>query len=518
MNGRKMQKYVVMICLMAIILIMFPGCQKGKDGEKGIFGSSDKNELPEDTPWNHGYSAIMETDLGWYVTGLGEEMCLRYFDKETKNSIILCNKPECTHDGGNQCEATYQNLIVVNGCIYEGYLYILGWSGIEENDQTPSDGTNVVNLSLYRAALDGSSIDKVGTVFEVDNIQNQKVGRRTRGFFKYSDEEEDNSFIIHKGIAYVSYYLQLGGGSVGLRGGGLIKMDLSTGATKEIETVENLQQRPPALLSGTGDYVYYHRFDPKTRKVFWYRYVISEDKTENVDPRFDESEEKVFGKEFANLGAIPYFTESRSYWLARTYQEGEDGQLAVLAVDLETQKVIPEESFETQIPFAKRKYKFSPRSKGYYSMMHYDGKFFIGDMENVYVYDDKGNQAGEIAVPREKLNINDAEKQLRLEFKICNEKLYLIYGTSIDGAIHVSIDNYDQVLSCALSDVYQGRDNWMDVYRFQGKKTFKEYLMEQVERIINGIPEKYQNTGFVDQYREQLMGDLYKNYPEEFKE
>ena len=29
--------------------------------------------LPEDTPWNHGVSAIMETELGWYTTGIGED-------------------------------------------------------------------------------------------------------------------------------------------------------------------------------------------------------------------------------------------------------------------------------------------------------------------------------------------------------------------------------------------------------------------------------------------------------------
>ncbi|MBQ1849647.1 MAG: hypothetical protein II139_04700, partial [Lachnospiraceae bacterium] len=70
-------------------------------------GEKEKKDLPEDTPWNHGYNAIMETEDGYYSNDYGLRsstvkalQCLRYYEKESGNIILLCNKPECTHDGG----------------------------------------------------------------------------------------------------------------------------------------------------------------------------------------------------------------------------------------------------------------------------------------------------------------------------------------------------------------------------------------------------------------------------------
>ena len=515
---------LAMVTILCFVTLALGACTNTKKEENGqgekdsawdkvtkVF-QKDKSDGPEDTPWNHGTSAIMETELGWYTTGLGEEMCLRYYEKESGDTIVLCNKPECEHNGNDSCEATYHNLKVVNACLYEGSIYLLGWEGVVDDlyiNESKTVDTEIINYSLYRAALDGSAIDKVATIFETDNVQRQKTNpsRRVTGACWYTND--DASFIIHKGVAYVPLYIGLGNGSAGLRGAGFYKVDLSTGTVKEIEKYETLQSRPPAYLSGISDDIYYYRYDGAARKQLWYRYVISEDRVEAADPRLDKLADatEIFGKKLEALEARPSFTEDREYFLVRTYQEREPGQLAVLAFDAKTQELLPEESFETEIPFNRKKYSLDIRYRGYYSFLQYDGKFFIADVENIFVYDKAGKKAGEVAVPQEKLNWNDAERQIYLDFKICNEKLYLIYGNQY---IHYSFSgtgDYYRVLSCSLKDIYQEQGQWTDAYRFQGIMTWKEFLLEEIETESKGIQE----------LKDAKIQELKELYPELFE-
>ena len=490
-----MKHIVSSVVLTLGFCIFLSGCggKKGKD-------------LPEDTPWNHGISAIMETDLGWYTTGIGEELCLRYYDKESKDFIILCSKPECEHNCDEICEATYRNLKVVNAYIYEGYIYLLGWEGVcndlydlAERDIPETEIADRINLSLYRAALDGSAIDKVATVFETDNIQHQRVNRsrRTAGVLLF--EHDDTSFIIHKGVAYIPVYLMLGEGSKGLRGAGFYKVNLYTGTVKEIEKYETLQSRAPAFLSGVSDYVYYYRYDAGARRQLWYRYVISEDRVEAADPKFYKTEEQneIFGKSFIDLGAPAVFTEGREYFLVRSYQGKDAGTLSILAVDAKTQGILASESFETEIEFNARKYQFNPRENGYYSLMYYDEKLFISDMEKVYVYDLKGGKCGEVAVPHETLNWNDADKGIRLDFKISDGKLYLIYGS--DHVYSGGTGSYHRVLSYQLDAVYHEQGEWTNAYRMQGRETFKAYLM----KLADGRDTDWMRKYFSDEFKNE---------------
>ncbi|MBE5861892.1 MAG: hypothetical protein E7295_03465 [Lachnospiraceae bacterium] len=538
-NNRKAEKQrvyqrignLVMVTILCFVMLTLGACAKdagngtsSQGGEKDsawdkvtkVF-QKDKSNGPEDTPWNHGTSAIMETELGWYTAGLGEEMCLRYYEKESGNTIVLCNKPECEHNGNDSCEATYRNLKVINACLYEGYIYLTGWEGVVDdlfiNDSKTVD-TEIINYSLYRAALDGSAIDKVATIFETDNVQRQKTNpsRRVTGACWYTND--DASFIIHKGVAYVPLYIGLGDGSAGLRGAGFYKVDLSTGTVKEIEKYETLQSRPPAYLSGISDDIYYYRYDGAARKQLWYRYVISEDRVEAADPRLDKLADatEIFGKKLEALEARPSFTEDREYFLVRTYQEREAGQLAVLAFDAKTQELLPEESFETEIPFNRKKYSLDIRYRGYYSFLQYDGKFFIADMENIFVYDKAGKKAGEVAVPQEKLDWNEAERQIYLDFKICNEKLYLIYGNQISSVYYSGTGEYYRVLFCPIKDIYQVSGQWTDAYRFQGIMTWKECLLDMVERDVQRMQEEHRES-----YREYKLQELKDLYPELFE-
>ena len=246
----------ILAVLLVLGLALLGGCNSGTgSGDKGGITIGKSKELPEDTPWNHGLNAIMETEDGYYSNEYGLRsstlkalQCLRYYEKESGNTILLCNKPECTHDGGDTCEATYKNVIPGNTMLYDGSIYLLA---AEKN------GINV-SINLYRAALDGSAIDKVGTVISADNVENQEVAYspQTASLFTLN-QSVDYSFIIHKGYAYIPYYLRFGSGSKGLKGAGLMRMNLSNGETQELYKVETLVAGMPARVTAAGDFVYF---------------------------------------------------------------------------------------------------------------------------------------------------------------------------------------------------------------------------------------------------------------------
>jgi len=174
------RKVMLLIGICCVLLLV--GCQKEKGAtednpailETVLGGRQNEKGTTEDNPANHGAHAILETEDGYYYnmgynvyryegTELKERafniLCTRYHDKESGKVIVLCNKPECEHCGDNTCAATYKGVVVINSVLYEGQLYIYG---LEE------EGT-LLSLNLYRAAPDGSSMDKVGTVFEAVN-------------------------------------------------------------------------------------------------------------------------------------------------------------------------------------------------------------------------------------------------------------------------------------------------------------------------------------------------------------
>ena len=183
------------------------GSKEGvKDGWISSFVGGEANKHAEDTPWNHGMHAMMETENGYYssltTSNYQQRLCLRYYDKETGTTMLLCNKPECQHEGDEACEATYKGIRVINTALYEGAIYVLGaetWEG-------------TTGIYLYKAALDGSSIDKVGTVLSaplpIDESGNpQEVILKEADAYDEIFQDADYSFILHKGQAYIPYYL-----------------------------------------------------------------------------------------------------------------------------------------------------------------------------------------------------------------------------------------------------------------------------------------------------------------------
>ncbi|MBR6150375.1 MAG: hypothetical protein IKQ25_03770 [Lachnospiraceae bacterium] len=446
-----MKKRGLVFVIMAV-LMTFTACS-----------SKQKKEPSDDTPWNHGYHAIMETEEGYYtnqvypIRGTRTAQCLRYVEKNSKESIPLCNKPECDHVGGDKCEASYNNIEPLSTLLYDGAIYVLG---------VEYSGNNVA-INMYRGALDGSIMDKVGCVVQADNLREEEVYTRPiNSPYLLLWGVLDESFIIHRGYAYIPYFLQIGKGAKGVKGQGICRMNLSNGETEEIYQTVNLSEGIPLRVTGVGDYVYFliaaTGSSGKTK-----RYVISTKEVQNV----------VTTKENGKPGyEKPYFmfSEDRYYGLKRME---ESNQLSITAYDAQTMQEVKEESFVID--------DFS----GDYAMdlvdaFLYDGMFVLGTRAKACFYDKQGAFLGEMDVDGID-HFSDPDEHFFLEsYKICNGKLYFLYnnrsslwGGTIDVRDDVFFSNLIwQVYACPLEDIFQGRGEWEKAYSVEGRMTNDELM------------------------------------------
>lgn len=246
------------------VIMLFSGCSK-KD--------TVSSELPEDTPWNSGMNAILETDSGYYIYN-GDIIFLRYHDKASGKEIMLCDKPECAHDGSDSCTATYRMLRTGrNAVLYDGYLYFYAVSGDGEKAE----------VVLYKASPDGSSLDRVGVIYSC-SLNGHTEELRTVG-----------ELIIHKGYAFINYNLEtVNGGYGNFFGAGFSKMDIRTGKSERILFTDDFFEESIYQLNwygadncmfGSGDYVYYNNPSKGASRI-----NIFDSTTEVLRPECDYSD------------------------------------------------------------------------------------------------------------------------------------------------------------------------------------------------------------------------------------
>jgi len=424
----------------------------------GMEEKAGSGESPEDEPWNHGSYAIMETEAGYYSTL--ENVSLRYYDKATGVSMLLCDKPQCQHQGDDACEATYKKIQVVNACLYEGEIIL---EGVEKEQST-------VSLNLYRAALDGSRIDKIGCVISAENLKEEEVFSKQPDMFDFVFREPDYSFILHKGYAYVPYYLRFGKGSIGLKGGGLARIDLKTGEKEEIYAIEYLSQGVPADLMAQGDYVYMKFFGNYKGSTIK-RYVISERRLEDFYGRLPGEEDSSL-----NLQA-PVLLGDRVYDLNYVYESDESGfwpkSIRFVAYDAGTGEYLEEESFDTGVD-----YQFPSKAA-----FAYEDKLFFADLYCGYWFDKQGNQLARIPFPEDLTGVKPdhaagSNGELEALYKVHDGKLYLIFWDRSDLRYHALVNGNvgyrKRVFSCDLENVFQGNGEWTELFTIEGITERKE--------------------------------------------
>lgn len=263
------------IFALALAALMLCGC-----GAK-----QKKEEMPEDTPYNRGLfntGTIMETEKGYYTSHLGynfDSLDMRFYERDTNKQIYLCSKPECIHNGSENCTATYKNLQCISSLIYDGAIYDLT---LERGD--------TATLSIYKAALDGTSLTKICDVFTISTpSENEELNYDCGGF------------MIHKGYAYVSYHFTLGENTYkGFIESAFAKIDITSGKKEILWKGDDAFTSIPYELCGSGDYVYYSIYGNDNKSKGFYSYNI---KTGEIDKLMNETNVIVGERRFFIRGA-----------------------------------------------------------------------------------------------------------------------------------------------------------------------------------------------------------------------
>lgn len=244
-----------------LCLAVFAGCSEGKDklgeqpGEATKAATSGKKEfqfVSEDfEPGNMTkyMLAMMKTDKGFYRYNSGDG-ALYYYDTATEKSMVLCNKPECRHDGNEFCVGTNDKYLYLDQCLYGDRMLRYALEMTETQ----------CYFKVLSVALDGSVMDEIATVLE--------FARPTEGFsaFHCSMYAHRNKVILTMNGSE-DYY-------------GVASLDLNT---KEViywyEEPFGKENEVIFDVTGAGDYFYYCKKEGK--KTVLYRRHIETGATES---------------------------------------------------------------------------------------------------------------------------------------------------------------------------------------------------------------------------------------------
>lgn len=160
---------------------------------------------------------------GYYYDLFGPGSLLMFYDENAGVAVPVCDRPNCPHTGGD-CNAYL-------GCFrgiehmqyYDGNLYVFGYEGVD-----------ISNVDLYRISADGSTREKLGTVYHV------------------AGDSVAYDAVIHRGYAYVTLC------DAGLDKRTVEVHRLSLSGNGETETVYTFEESygASARMKAYGNYLY----------------------------------------------------------------------------------------------------------------------------------------------------------------------------------------------------------------------------------------------------------------------
>lgn len=221
-------KIKVLVSILALIAILTTtGCENDN-------GASQMPELEESFSSTGGES--MSCQVSVYV---GEDKLLHMYDPKQGDSIILCNKADCSHEPYDEqrnpdptCEAAL-NKELFSSCVpvlSNNYLYLFG----------------VENMSqgvVYRENLDGSG--------------------RTRMYSMDYQLGMGSSVYVKNNVAYAEANIpivnedNLGGAGTNSSYSLMLQINLETGETKELSPIRKEKFQGVSLLEIKGNQLYY---------------------------------------------------------------------------------------------------------------------------------------------------------------------------------------------------------------------------------------------------------------------
>ena len=155
-----------------MISILVSGCSSAKENQKE---ENTMNNTKSSYVYQL-YSGLTPGQEGYYMMVNDE---LFYFDTKQNQTVPVCNKPECTHDQGKECNA-YMGDFVPPIYYYNHKIYAVSIDATAEG---------LTYADLYEIEADGSSRRKLYTMYMA------------------ADEEESINFelSISEGYAYYSF-------------------------------------------------------------------------------------------------------------------------------------------------------------------------------------------------------------------------------------------------------------------------------------------------------------------------
>ena len=182
----------------------------------------------------------------------GGSLNLHYFDIPTQKDIILCNKPECKHDGNEFCVATNSKYRPIAFQAYSGSIFATAYCMDEEK----------LEFKLLRVAPDGSSLSEIATYYSttstnIESVQAELKAGSTLDRYGY------NFLLIHRNKAYLPFCFHPENTDDDVNVFGLTELDLDTKEMKSVfEEVASQENTPWFNVSARGDFLYYVTEEP----------------------------------------------------------------------------------------------------------------------------------------------------------------------------------------------------------------------------------------------------------------
>lgn len=243
-------KHRIYFGILACLLAGLCGCKKEKTAEKGK-GGYNFDYVSEDYVQGGG-STVLTTDKGYYYERMSDG-AICYVDFESGTDMVLCNKPECRHDGNVFCVATNNNYQITALRLYNGKLLATA-IGAENNE---------LCYKLLCIEPDGSELNELVTYYSME-----ETGQSVWPL---------GGFQIHRNKVMLPF------GAIGMEGledteyYGIAVYDLDT---KELTYVDeeplSKENGEASYIKGYEDWFFLCRYDGKKTRL--YRYNIK-DKT-----------------------------------------------------------------------------------------------------------------------------------------------------------------------------------------------------------------------------------------------
>ncbi|MBR4305558.1 MAG: hypothetical protein IKT78_01795, partial [Ruminiclostridium sp.] len=277
----------ILICAMAVT---FTGCADNiTTGCDDTMPQCDPANISHQSMLNQEYATMKGTE-GYYYTELPSDkhnLTVFYYDINAKESIPLCAKPQCLHDGNAFCVATGGKFIVYT-LFYNNYIYKLCYENAEGE---------MYAYKLLRGDMQGNELSVVSEIFTAPIEQQIDIA----------------NVFCHYGMMFFAVKKYNGKKFTNH----IYTINLSSGVVKEIEVPDATKYERFPYMTADGDYLYIATEDEITAENQSWNKIDADTVMHRYNLKTSEIEvisalPKIYSSFTACDGIIYYTTENRS--------------------------------------------------------------------------------------------------------------------------------------------------------------------------------------------------------------